>query len=119
MFYKKFLKKKKIKYVKIKPIIENKKFTKASESILREQLDRNYLFFGEEGMNLIKNSTVAIFNCENIGSNIAVTLARSGIKKLILIDNNILTVENYKYHPFAICEDLNKKNLDILDDYIR
>ena len=119
MFYKKFLKKKKIKYVKIKPIIENKKFTKASESILREQLDRNYLFFGEEGMNLIKNSTVAIFNCENIGSNIAVTLARSGIKKLILIDNNILTVENYKYHPFAICEDINKKNLDILDDYIR
>ena len=119
IIFKKFFKKKKIKYVKIKPVIENKKFAKASESILREQLDRNYLFFGEEGMDLIKDSTVAIINCENIGSNIAVTLARSGIKKLILIDNNILTIENYKYHPFAICEDINKKNLVILDDYIK
>ena len=118
IIYKKFIKNKKLKYVTIKPIIENKKFKKVSENILREQLDRNYLFFGEEGMNLIKNSSAAIINCETLGSNIAVTLARSGIKKLILIDNNILSIENYKYHPFAVCEDINKNNLDILENYI-
>ena len=119
IFYKIFFKNKKTKYVKISPTIEKKKFTNVSESILREQLDRNYLFFEEDGMNLIKKSSVAIFNCENIGSNIALTLARSGIKKLILIDNNILSIDNYKYHPFAICENINKRILNILEDYIR
>ena len=105
--------------MEIKPIIENKNFEKSSELILREQLNRNYLFFGEQGMALIRNSCVLIINCEDIGSHVAVTLARSGIKKLILIDNNKLTVENYKYHPFANLEDLNKDNLDILSDYIK
>lgn len=119
ILFKKFFNKKKIKNNGIKPGIENKSFGNESESILREQLDRNYLFFGEEGMNLIKNSSVAIINCENIGSNIAVTLARSGVKKLILFDNNKLSIKNYKYHPFAICEDINKGNLDILNNYIK
>ena len=119
ILYKKYSYNKKIKYVHIKNCIENKKFTKGSDSVFREQLDRNYLFFGEEGMNLIKNSSVAIINCETIGSSIAVTLARSGIKKLILIDNNKLSIDNYKYHPFAKCEDINKYNLDILNNYLR
>ena len=119
ILYKKIFKKNKVKYIKIKPTIENKKFEKTSEKILREQLDRNYLFFGDEGMNLIRNSTVAVVDCQTLGSNIAVTLARSGVKKLILIDNNKLLVQNYKYHPFAICEDINKDNLDLLNDYIK
>ena len=106
-------------FIKIKPIIENKKFTESSDSILREQLDRNYLFFGDEGMKLIKSSTVAIFDCQTLGSIISVVLARSGIKKLILIDNKILSIENYKYHPFAVLEDINKNNLDLLDNYLR
>ena len=115
--YKK-LKKPKAKYIKITPNIENKHFPKSSESILREQLNRNYLFFGEQGMSLIRNSCVLIVNCETIGSHVALTLARSGIKKLILIDNSKLTVENYKYHPFANLEDINKDNLSLLKNYI-
>ena len=76
ILYKKYSYNKKIKYVRIKNCIENKKFTKGSDSVFREQLDRNYLFFGEEGMNLIRNSSVAIINCETIGSSIAVTLKK-------------------------------------------
>ena len=116
--YKKLIKRR-IKYIKLEPIIENKYFKESSEFILREQLNRNYLFFGEQGMTLIRNSCVLIINCENIGSHIAVTLARSGIKKLILIDNTKLNIDNYKNHPYASLEDLNKDNLYILNNYIR
>ena len=115
--YKK-LKKRRIKYTRIDPFIENKIFKNSSEAILREQLNRNYLFFGEKGMSLIRNSCVLIINCENIGSHVAVTLARSGVKKLILIDNTKLNIDNYKYHPFATLEDINKDNLSLLNDYI-
>ena len=116
--YKKLIKRRK-KYINILPIIENKHFEKSSEFILKEQLNRNYLFFGEQGMSLIRNSCVLIINCENIGSHVAITLARSGIKKLILIDNHKLNIENYKYRPFACLEDINKDNLDILNNYIK
>ena len=116
--YKKLFKRK-TKYIRINPSIENKHFEKSSESILREQLNRNYLFFGEQGMSLIRNSCVLIVNCETIGSHVALTLARSGIKKLILLDNTKLTVENYKNHPFANLENINKDNLSLLKDYLK
>ncbi len=116
--YKKLIKRRK-KYINILPIIENKYFEKSSELILKEQLNRNYLFFGEQGMTLIRNSCILIINCETIGSHVAVMLARSGIKKLIIIDNNKLTLEKYKYHPFACLDDLNKDNLFLIKDYIK
>ena len=118
-FIYKRLKKGKTKYISINHSIENKHFEKSSETILREQLNRNYLFFGEQGMSLIRNSCVLIVNCETIGSHVALTLARSGVKKLILIDNTKLTIENYQYHPFANLEDINKDNLSILNNYIK
>ena len=70
-------------------------------------------------MNLIRNSSVVIFNCDNIGASVATTLTRSGIKKLILFDNNRLLIENYKNHPFAVLKDINKYNWDILNDYLK
>ena len=99
-----------------KPIYK-KTFQKTSEELLREQLKRNYEFFEEKGMNLIRNSTIIIFGLEGIGSNIALTLIRSGIKKLIIIDNNILTNEFFSFHPCSILSDLGKKNIDIIDYY--
>ena len=97
--------------------IYKKTFQKTSEELLREQLKRNYEFFEEKGMNLIRNSTIIIFGLEGIGSNIALTLIRSGIKKLIIIDNNILTNEFFSFHPCSILSDLGKKNIDIIDYY--
>ena len=98
-------------------LIENKTFSKSSELLIREQLKRNYEFFEEKGMNLIRNSTIIIFGLDGIGSNIALTLIRSGIKKLIIIDNNILTNEFFSSHPCSFLSDLGKKNIDIIDYY--
>ena len=97
--------------------IYKKTFQKTSEELLREQLKRNYEFFEEKGMNLIRNSTIVIFGLEGIGSHIALTLIRSGIKKLIIIDNHILTNEFFSYHPCSILSDIGKKNIDIIDYY--
>ena len=47
----------------------------------------------------------------------ALTLIRSGIKKLIIIDNHILTNEFFSYHPCSILSDIGKKNIDIIDYY--
>ena len=48
-----------------------------SEDLVREQLARNYAFFGEEGMKKIRGASVAVIGCGGVGSWAAVMLARS------------------------------------------
>ena len=96
---------------------ENLNFIETNEELIKEQLKRNYEFFEENGMKLIRNSFIIIIGCDSIGSHVTLTLVRSGIKKIILIDNTKLNENNFKYHPCAILNDLNKYNIDILNYY--
>lgn len=48
-----------------------------SEELIREQLARNYAFFGEEGMKNVRGASVAVVGCGGVGSWAAVMLARS------------------------------------------
>lgn len=47
------------------------------EELIREQLARNYAFFGAEGMKKIRHGTVVIVGCGGVGSWAAVMLVRS------------------------------------------
>jgi hypothetical protein len=47
------------------------------EELLREQLARNYAFFGEEGMTKIRLGSVVVVGCGGVGSWAAVMLVRS------------------------------------------
>jgi len=47
------------------------------EDLIREQLARNYAFFGEEGMKKIRGASVVVIGCGGVGSWAAVMLARS------------------------------------------
>jgi hypothetical protein len=48
-----------------------------NEDLIREQLTRNYAFFGEEGMQKARRGSVVIVGCGGVGSWAAVMLARS------------------------------------------
>jgi hypothetical protein len=47
------------------------------EDLIREQLARNYAFFGEESMRKIRGGSVVIVGCGGVGSWAAVMLVRS------------------------------------------
>lgn len=47
------------------------------EELIREQLARNYAFFGKEGMVQIRRGKVAVVGCGGVGSWAAVMLVRS------------------------------------------
>lgn len=47
------------------------------EDLVREQLARNYAFFGEEGMAKIRKGKVVVVGCGGVGSWAAVMLVRS------------------------------------------
>jgi tRNA threonylcarbamoyladenosine dehydratase len=48
-----------------------------TEELIREQLARNYTFFGAEGMKKIRRATVVVVGCGGVGSWAAVMLVRS------------------------------------------
>ena len=102
---------------KIYKNIEKENFDESNEELIKEQLKRNYEFFEENGMKLIRNSFIIIIGCDSIGSHVTLTLVRSGIKKFFLIDNTKLNEKNFKYHPCAILTDIEKYNIDILYYY--
>ena len=47
------------------------------EELIREQLARNYAFFGEDGMTKVRQGKVVIVGCGGVGSWAAVMLVRS------------------------------------------
>ena len=51
--------------------------TTYDEELIKEQLARNYAFFGEESMAKIRQASVVIVGCGGVGSWAAVMLARS------------------------------------------
>jgi tRNA threonylcarbamoyladenosine dehydratase len=57
-------------------VADEKKY-EANETIIREQLARNYAFFGEEGMAKIRGSRVTVIGCGGVGSWTSVMLVRS------------------------------------------
>lgn len=51
--------------------------TRHDEDLIREQLARNYAFFGEEGMKKIREARVVVVGCGGVGSWAAMMLART------------------------------------------
>ncbi|KIM28523.1 hypothetical protein M408DRAFT_47445, partial [Serendipita vermifera MAFF 305830] len=76
------------------------------EALIREQLARNYAFFGEEGMSKIRNATIVIVGCGGVGSWAAIMLARTGVFKLRLIDFDYVTLSSLNRHATATRADV-------------
>uniref|UniRef100_A0A5K1K789 Probable 3-oxoacyl-[acyl-carrier-protein] reductase oxidoreductase (EC) n=1 Tax=Ganoderma boninense TaxID=34458 RepID=A0A5K1K789_9APHY len=85
------------------------------EELVREQLARNYAFFGDEGMARIRESTVVIVGCGGVGSWAAVMLARSGVKKLRLVDFDQVTLSSLNRHATAMLADVGTPKVKCIE----
>lgn len=72
-----------------------------SEVIVREALARNYAFFGDEGMDRIRDKFVVVVGLGGVGSAAAVMLVRSGIRKIRLIDFDQVSLSSLNRHSTA------------------
>ena len=78
------------------------------ESLVREQLSRNYAFLGEEGMNAIRNSFVIVVGAGGVGSWAALMLLRSGVGRLRLIDFDQVSLSSLNRHACATLADVGR-----------
>lgn len=66
---------------------------------------------------VLKESTVGIAGCGGLGSNIAVSLVRAGIGKLIIADYDIVETSNLNRQHFLI-EDIGRYKVNAIQKYL-
>ena len=62
-----------------------------------EKLSRTKMLLGQEKLNRLKDSTVAIFGIGGVGGYVVEALARSGVGNIIIVDGDVVA-ESIYYH---------------------
>ncbi|MGV3465968.1 MAG: tRNA threonylcarbamoyladenosine dehydratase [Heyndrickxia sp.] len=83
------------------------------------QFSRNELAIGVEGIDKLKNSTVAILGIGGVGSFATEALARSGVGKLILVDKDDVDITNINRQLPALLSTIGKPKADLMKERIK
>lgn len=85
---------------------------------METRLERTALIFGEEAISKLKNAHVAIFGVGGVGGYVAEALARSGVGKLTLIDNDKVSESNINRQIIALCSTVGKYKVEVMKERI-
>lgn len=89
------------------------------EDLIREQLARNYAFFGDERMARVRAGRIVIVGCGGVGSHAALMLARSGVSHIRLIDFDYVTLSSLNRHATALLSDVGTPKVKCVERNIR
>ena len=59
-------------------------------------------YFGEEKFNKMENSFVIVFGVGGVGSHVVNMLARSGVKRIKIVDFDRVSLNSLNRHSFAL-----------------
>lgn len=84
-----------------------------------DQYTRTRMIIGEEGLEKLKKSHVAIFGLGGVGSYAVEALARSGVGHLTLVDHDTFTLTNLNRQLYAVSSSIGKYKTDAAISRIR
>lgn len=79
---------------------------------MEQPFSRTEILIGKEGIERLKDSTVAVFGVGGVGGYVVEALARSGVGCLHLIDNDKVSVSNLNRQIIATVSTLGKYKVD-------
>ncbi|WP_281888959.1 tRNA threonylcarbamoyladenosine dehydratase [Paenibacillus sp. YYML68] len=82
------------------------------------QFSRTELAIGPEGLDVMKNSTVAVLGIGGVGSIAAEALARTGVGRLILIDKDVVDITNVNRQIHALVTTVGQPKAELMRDRI-
>ena len=82
------------------------------------QFSRTELLIGKEAIEKLKNSTVAIFGIGGVGSFVVEGLARSGVGKFVLFDDDKVCLTNINRQLIATRKTIGQKKVDVMKERI-
>lgn len=84
-----------------------------------QEFARTELLIGEQGLERLKASSVLIFGLGGVGSHCAEALARCGVGKLILVDNDRVSVTNINRQSIAFHSTVGRCKTEAMEERIR
>lgn len=85
---------------------------------MSNQFERTELVFGKEAIDILANSRVAVFGVGGVGGYTVEALARSGVGKLDLIDNDKVCLSNINRQIIATHKTIGKYKVDVADERV-
>lgn len=74
---------------------------------------RQNIIFGADSLKKLKNSRVAVFGVGGVGGYVCEALARSGVGKLDIVDNDMVSVSNINRQIIALNSTIGKYKVDV------
>jgi len=85
---------------------------------LLHQFSRNELAIGTEGVDLLRNTTVAILGVGGVGSFAAEACARSGVGRIILVDKDNVDITNINRQLVAYMSTVGRSKSEVMKERI-
>ncbi|OZB90547.1 ThiF family adenylyltransferase [Paenibacillus sp. XY044] len=83
------------------------------------QFSRTELAIGPEGLEVMKNSTVAVLGIGGVGSIAVEALARTGVGRIILIDKDVVDITNINRQIHALTTTIGQKKADLMVERVK
>lgn len=83
-----------------------------------EQLARVIKYFGEEKFAKMEDSYVLVFGVGGVGSHVVNMLARSGIKRIRIVDFDRVSLSSLNRHSCAVRKDVGTSKVECLKNNI-
>lgn len=80
--------------------------------------DRTKLLIGNNAVEKLKKSKVAVYGIGGVGSFVVEGLIRAGIGNIVLIDNDVISITNLNRQIHATCKTINKRKIDVMKERI-
>lgn len=84
-----------------------------SESSQFERIER---VFGEDKVNSLHNKCVAVFGVGGVGGYVCEALARAGVGKLIIVDNDTVNITNINRQIIALHSTIGRKKTEVMKE---
>ena len=85
---------------------------------MEERFCRTAMLIGEAGLAQLKTARVAIFGIGGVGSFAAEALARAGVGRLVLVDNDAVAASNINRQLAALCSTLGRSKAAVMKERI-
>ncbi len=83
-----------------------------------DEFSRTRMIFGDEAIEKLKKSRVAVFGIGGVGGHVAEALARSGVGTLELFDNDIVSITNINRQIVALSSTVGRKKTEVMKERI-
>jgi len=85
---------------------------------MEDKFSRIEIIIGKENLNLLKNKRVAIFGIGGVGSYVLEGLARSGIEKFVLVDNDKVAESNINRQIIATTKTIGRDKVEVAKERV-